>query len=121
MNLQIIFRYRTYAVIALAFTAVAVPHHGRAADPNIVIMLVDDMGYGDPGCHNAQSKIPTPHIDGLARDGTRLTDAHAPGPLCHARNDGPKRRDMQCTKDTKRRDMQCTKNINNGTHKRQDM
>lgn len=57
---------------------------GSAADkPNIVLILVDDMGYGDPGCYNSKSKIPTPHIDSLARDGMRFTDAHAPGPLCH--------------------------------------
>ncbi len=54
-----------------------------APRPHVVIILVDDMGYGDPGCFNAQSKIPTPHIDSLARDGMRFTDAHAPGPLCH--------------------------------------
>lgn len=58
--------------------------HGQAAElPNIVVILVDDMGYGDPGCFNPDSKIPTPHIDSLARDGMRFTDAHAPGPLCH--------------------------------------
>ncbi len=51
--------------------------------PNIVIVLVDDMGFGDPSCFNPDSKIPTPHIDSLARDGMRFTDAHAPGPLCH--------------------------------------
>lgn len=51
--------------------------------PNIVVILVDDMGYGDPACFNSKSKIPTPHIDSLARDGMRFTDAHAPGPLCH--------------------------------------
>lgn len=51
--------------------------------PNIVLVMVDDMGYGDPGCYNSDSKIPTPHIDALARDGMRFTDAHAPGPLCH--------------------------------------
>lgn len=51
--------------------------------PNIVIILVDDMGYGDAGCYNADSKIPTPHIDSLAAQGLRFTDAHAPGPLCH--------------------------------------
>ncbi len=51
--------------------------------PNIVFILVDDMGYGDPGCYNAESKIPTPHIDSLAREGMRFTDAHAAGPLCH--------------------------------------
>lgn len=51
--------------------------------PNIVIILVDDMGYGDPGCYNPKSKIPTPHIDSLACEGMRFTDAHTSGPLCH--------------------------------------
>ncbi|MFC2115930.1 arylsulfatase [Bacteroidota bacterium] len=51
--------------------------------PNIVVILVDDMGYGDPGCFNPQSKILTPNIDQLAAEGMRFTDAHAPGPLCH--------------------------------------
>jgi len=51
--------------------------------PNIVIILVDDMGYGDPGCYNSASKIPTPNIDQLASDGMRFTDAHAAGALCH--------------------------------------
>jgi arylsulfatase A len=51
--------------------------------PNIVIILVDDMGYGDPGCYNPRSKIATPHIDRLAEEGMRFTDAHAPGALCH--------------------------------------
>ena len=62
-------------------------HRVDAADspehPHIVILFVDDMGYGDPGCYNPDSKIPTPHIDSLARDGMRFTNAHAPGPLCH--------------------------------------
>ena len=51
--------------------------------PHIVIILVDDMGYGDPGCYNSDSKIPTPHIDAIARNGMRFTDAHAAGTLCH--------------------------------------
>ncbi len=55
----------------------------RASNPNIVVILVDDMGYGDAGCFNPDSKISTPHIDSLARDGMRFTDAHASGPLCH--------------------------------------
>jgi arylsulfatase A-like enzyme len=54
-----------------------------AATPNIVIILVDDMGYGDLGCFNPESKIATPHLDALAAEGMRFTDAHAPGPLCH--------------------------------------
>lgn len=57
--------------------------HAGLVKPNIVIVLVDDMGYGDPVCYNPQSKIPTPNIDRLAREGMRFTDAHASGPLCH--------------------------------------
>ncbi|MCX8239936.1 MAG: arylsulfatase [Akkermansiaceae bacterium] len=56
---------------------------GSGAKPNIVIILVDDMGYGDPACFNPESKIITPNIDSLARNGMKFTDAHAPGPLCH--------------------------------------
>lgn len=41
------------------------------------------MGYGDPGCYNARSKAATPHMDRVARQGMRFTDAHAPGALCH--------------------------------------
>ncbi len=55
----------------------------QAAGPNVLIILVDDMGYGDLGCFNQDSKIPTPHIDQLASEGMRFRDAHAPGPLCH--------------------------------------
>ncbi len=51
--------------------------------PNIVVILVDDMGYGDIGSYNSNSKIPTPHLDQLAKEGLKFTDAHASGPLCH--------------------------------------
>jgi arylsulfatase A len=54
-----------------------------AESPNFVVILVDDMGYGDVGCNNPNSKIPTPHIDGLAAAGMRMTDAHAAGTVCH--------------------------------------
>lgn len=53
-----------------------------AAKPNIVYILADDLGYGDLGCYNPASKIPTPHLDALAREGTRFTDAHAPTSVC---------------------------------------
>ncbi len=54
----------------------------ESARPNIVFILADDMGYGDPLCFNSQSKCPTPHIDRLATQGMRFTDAHAAGPVC---------------------------------------
>ena len=54
-----------------------------AADrPNIVFIMADDMGYGDVGCYNAGSKIPTPHMDRLAREGMRFTDAHSSAAFC---------------------------------------
>ncbi len=53
-----------------------------AIRPNIVLILADDMGYGDPGCFNPESKIETPHLDQLAREGMRFTDAHSPAGIC---------------------------------------
>ena len=54
----------------------------RAAKPNIVYILADDLGYGDVGCYNPKSKIPTPNIDRLAKEGVRFTDAHSPSAVC---------------------------------------
>lgn len=53
-----------------------------AERPNLVYILADDLGYGDLGCYNAGSKIPTPRLDTLAREGLRFTDAHAPDSIC---------------------------------------
>ncbi|ARN57300.1 sulfatase family protein [Sedimentisphaera salicampi] len=50
--------------------------------PNIVFIMADDMGYGDPGCLNPDSKIPTPNMDRLAKEGMRFTDAHSPSAVC---------------------------------------
>lgn len=50
--------------------------------PNVVVVLCDDLGYGDPACYNKDSKIPTPNIDRLAAQGMRFTDAHTPSSLC---------------------------------------
>lgn len=50
--------------------------------PNIVFIMADDMGYGDVGCYNADSLIPTPNMDRLAKQGVRFTDAHSPSAVC---------------------------------------
>jgi arylsulfatase A len=52
------------------------------ARPNIVILYADDMGYGDLGIQNPDSKIPTPNLDRLAREGMRFTDAHSSSGIC---------------------------------------
>lgn len=52
--------------------------------PNIIIIYADDMGYGDCSVNNPESKIPTPNIDRLAKEGLRFTDAHSPSTTCTA-------------------------------------
>ena len=54
----------------------------QAETPNILLILADDLGYGDVSCYHSESKIPTPHIDQLAREGMRFTDAHSPCTVC---------------------------------------
>lgn len=50
--------------------------------PNIVYILADDLGYGDLGCYNPDSKISTPRLDQLATQGMRFRDAHSPSSVC---------------------------------------
>jgi arylsulfatase A len=49
--------------------------------PNYVVILCDDLGYGDLGCFG-HPHIKTPHLDQMARDGMRLTDCYAAAPVC---------------------------------------
>lgn len=56
-------------------------HFGQSK-PNIVLIFADDLGYGDIRCYNSESKIPTPHIDQLATEGIRFTDAHSADSVC---------------------------------------
>ncbi len=74
--------------VLLVFLSVlaATSVRARAADipcrPNIVLVLADDLGFGDPRVYNPDSKIPTPRIDRLATEGLRFTDAHTPSSVC---------------------------------------
>jgi arylsulfatase A-like enzyme len=58
----------------------------RAAEtlskPNVVLILADDLGYGDVQCYNNESKVATPNIDRLASEGMRFTNAHSPATVC---------------------------------------
>ncbi len=49
--------------------------------PNIILIMADDMGYGDLGCYG-QKRIQTPHLDALAKDGMRFTRYYAGSPVC---------------------------------------
>jgi arylsulfatase A-like enzyme len=64
------------APVLLALAAFA-----HAGPPNIVFILSDDVGYGDLVCYGA-TKVKTPNLDRLAREGTRFTDAHSTGSVC---------------------------------------
>ncbi|MBM3819768.1 MAG: twin-arginine translocation pathway signal protein [Acidimicrobiia bacterium] len=74
-------RSRLLAAITLVLSA-ALPAfaQGTATRPNVVLIITDDVGYGDIGSYGAPD-IRTPHIDSLARDGVRLTDFYA-APQC---------------------------------------
>ncbi len=64
-----------------ANSAYAAPLKRDVEKTNFLIILADDLGYGDLACYG-HPYIQSPHIDQLARDGLRLTDYYAPAPLC---------------------------------------
>ena len=49
--------------------------------PNLIILLADDLGYGELGCQG-NNEIPTPHIDGIAKKGVRFTQGYVTAPNC---------------------------------------
>lgn len=76
----LLFLVRLPFTFILTFTFAAAT---AAAKPNILILLADDLGYGDVQSYNpSRGKIPTPHIDRLAAQGVRFTDGHASSAAC---------------------------------------
>jgi arylsulfatase A-like enzyme len=71
-----LFKYTISAAAALPVFA------DQIQKPNIVYILTDDLGYGDVACNNPESKIATPHLDKLASQGMRFTDAHTNSAVC---------------------------------------
>lgn len=53
----------------------------KAINPNIILIMADDMGYGDLSCYG-NPEIKTPHLDRLAAEGIRFTDFHSNGTVC---------------------------------------
>lgn len=78
-------RFLLMISIAFAATVLFVPpscaQQPREQRPNIVMILADDLGYGDLSCYGA-TKVQTPNIDRLAEQGMRFTDAHSPHAVC---------------------------------------
>lgn len=73
---------RIILLLIVVFLALASACTKKQEQPNIVLILVDDMGYGDPQCYVPESKVPTPNIDKLATEGIRFIDAHSPASVC---------------------------------------
>ncbi|MBK6496242.1 MAG: sulfatase-like hydrolase/transferase [Gemmatimonadetes bacterium] len=68
-------------IVAVSLPGEAGAQAGNAQRPNVVLIITDDVGYGDLGSYGAPD-VKTPHIDGLATDGVRLTDFYANGATC---------------------------------------
>jgi len=74
--------FRPLAALLFLFSlCCAAPLSLIAAPPNIILVLADDLGYGDLGSYG-QTKIRTPHLDRLAAEGMRFTDAYAGSTVC---------------------------------------
>lgn len=69
------------AAALMSATAPRLPAAAESARPNIVVILADDYGWGSSGCYGATG-LKTPHLDRLAREGRRFTQAYAPGSVC---------------------------------------
>ena len=75
---------KTHIAFALliAIALLAVPRAAGVSKPNIVVVLFDDMGYGQPQSYNPQSALRTPNLDKFATQGMRFTDAHTAAAVC---------------------------------------
>ncbi len=70
------------AFSVLVFGVACTPENEVPQNPNIIYVLADDLGYGDIGAFNEQSKIKTPNIDKMAAEGIMFTDAHTSSSVC---------------------------------------
>ena len=72
---------RFIATGLILFTGVWGSQLWAARSPNIVLILADDLGYGDLGCFG-QKKLATPRLDGMAAEGMRFTQFYAGNTVC---------------------------------------
>lgn len=68
-----------FSVLILLFSC---KEEMKSSQPNIIIILADDMGYGDVQAYNPNSKILTPNLNSLAEEGMKFTDAHTNSSVC---------------------------------------
>src|SRR5947207_610170 len=71
----------TCVIFLLAPLTACAGDRPKAAKPNILVIVADDLGYGDIGVHGSKA-VPTPNIDKLARSGVRCTSGYVSAPYC---------------------------------------
>jgi len=78
--------FKRHYMVLLNLIFLGIPfllHSSEETRPNIIFIMADDLGYGDLGSYG-QEKILTPHMDNLAGQGIRFTQAYAGGPVCRS-------------------------------------
>ena len=71
-----------YVAAVLVFVALATPRLLAASRPNILVIVADDLGWGELGCQSFSRQIPTPNIDSIASNGVRFTSGYVAAPIC---------------------------------------
>jgi arylsulfatase A-like enzyme len=70
-----------FACILLGVVVAPAVAQGQGRKPNVLVIVADDLGYGDLGVHGCKD-IPTPHIDSIAKNGVRCSSGYVSGPYC---------------------------------------
>lgn len=78
---RLCFFLKWLAFIPLSLAAISVVSAERSSRPNVVLIYIDDLGYGDVGCYGCKD-VPTPNIDRLATEGVRFTASYITNPPC---------------------------------------
>lgn len=68
--------------LLLLLLSLALPALAADRKPNILVLLADDLGYGELGCQGFTKDIPTPQVDSIAANGVRFTSGYVSGPYC---------------------------------------
>ena len=69
-------------ILLAVLSATSPPLLASTESPNVILVMVDDMGYGDPSCFNSKTLARTPEIDAMAAGGMRFTRFYAAAPVC---------------------------------------
>jgi arylsulfatase A-like enzyme len=81
MNLKSFKQLLSLTIVSLIFTSFQTENKPATAQPNIVVIFMDDMGYADLSCYGSTT-ISTPNIDKLAANGMKFTDFHVAASIC---------------------------------------